>query len=331
MQQMPQQMAMQQAMPQGMPSQMGIGALAAQRQQGGQADPRLMAMMQALGGNRPQPAQQTGGMPAGGFSQAEMQYQQSLMPPGMAAPGGAQISAMNFTPRPATMGLDGMPIQRANDPQMLAQMQAMQQQMAPGGMASQINRGTSQPDPQMLAAMQAFQQQGGQGSMPPAGMDPRMAAMQAMNQQAGQGGQNMQSQLQAMGLDGPRSPEQEMQYQQFMQQQPQMTPMGPMTQQQIASMTPAMRQQMTDMQNRTDMQRRLASGDFPGAQGGMPAQRPMPVGAGGKGAGMDPRMINPPRPGLPSTMTNNRRPMTQSQRTQAANPLFAQMMRGGSR
>ena len=90
MQQMPQQMAMQMAMPQGMPSQSnkgGLGALAAQRQQGGQADPRLMAMMQALGGNRPQPAQQTGGM----------------MPPGMAAPG---------TNQP--------------DPQMLAAMRAFQ-------------------------------------------------------------------------------------------------------------------------------------------------------------------------------------------------------------
>jgi hypothetical protein len=248
-------------------------------------DPRMMEMMKRLQGGVPQPAQQTGGM----------------MPPGMAAPGGAQISAMNFTPRPATMGLDGMPIQRANDPQMLAQMQAM-------------------------------------------------------------------------GLDGPRSPAQQMQYQQFMQQQPQMTPMGPMTPQQISSMTPDMRQQMNAMQNQADMQRRLASGDFPGAQGGMPAQRPMPgmsspggvqsmgelrapvapgdvlvrpplpVGAGGKGTAapgarpqvspqpqMDPRVTNPPRPELPSTMTNNRRPMTQSQRTQAANPLFAQMMRGGSR
>jgi hypothetical protein len=92
MQQTPQQMAM----PQGVPSQMGIGALAAQRQQAGQMDPRLMAMMQALGGNRPQPAQQTGGM----------------MPPGVAAPG------------------------------------------------------TNQPDPQMLAAMQALQQQGAQAGMP---------------------------------------------------------------------------------------------------------------------------------------------------------------------
>jgi hypothetical protein len=75
-----------------------------------------------------------------------------------------------------------------------------------------------------------------------------------------------------------------------------------------------------------------------GMMGGMPVQRPMPfdprrlpVGVGGKGAGMDPRMMNPPRSGLPSTMTNNRRPMMQNQRTQAANPLFAQMMRGGSR
>jgi hypothetical protein len=122
--------------------------------QGGQMDPRMMEMMRRLQGGMPQPAQQTGGM----------------MPPGMAAPGGAQISAMNFTPRPATMGLDGMPIQRANDPQMLAQMQAMQQQGPSGG--------PGQIDPQMLAAMQAFQQQGGRGgvpmTMPPTGM-PQMS------------------------------------------------------------------------------------------------------------------------------------------------------------
>jgi hypothetical protein len=151
-----------------------------------------------------------------------------------------------------------------------------------------------------------------------------------------------------------------MQYQQFMQQQPQMTPMGPMTQQQISSMTPDMRQQMNAMQNQADMQRRLASGDFPGAQGGMPGgipvQRPMPfdprslpVGAGGKGAGMPPPgMVNPPRPmplppGLnrpmpmpmpPGNMVNPPRPMVQNPRAQAAqsaNPLLAQMMRGGSR
>ena len=259
---MPQQMAM----PQGIPSQMGIGALAAQRQQAGQMDPRMMAMMQALGGNRPQPA---------------------------------------------------MP---------------MNQQ----------------------AAMQAAQ-------------------MQAMQQQGGQGSQNMQSQLQAMGLDGPRSPAQEMQYQQFMQQQPQMTPMGPMTQQQIASMTPDMRQQMNAMQNQADMQRRLASGDFPGAQGGMPGgvpvqrpmpgmsapggvrfmdnlqapvapgdvlvQRPLPVGAGGKGAGMGPPpgalVSQPARPGVPSTMINPPRPMVannpRAQAAQSANPRLAQMMRGRSR
>jgi hypothetical protein len=274
------------------PTQMGLGALA--MRQDPQMDPGMMQMMQRLQGGMPQPAQQTGGM----------------MPPGMAAPGEARISAMNFTPRPATMGLDGMPIQRANDPQMLAQMQAMQQQ-------------------------------GGQGGMPQGGPQVRFGDVMTSDQ-------DMRRQLQAMGLDGPRSFEQEMQYQQFMQQQPQMTPMGPMTPQQIASMTPAMRQQMTDMENQAETQRLMAerarlqqafaNQQQGGMMGGVPVQRPMqfdprrlPVGVGGKGAGMDPRMMNPPRPGLPSTMTNNRRPMMQSQRTQAANPFFAQMMRGGSR
>ena len=102
MQQTPQQMAM----PQGVPSQMGIGALAAQRQRGGQADPRLMAMMQALGG-----------VPQGGI------------PPGAGTAG----------PMLQPIG---------------------------GGMMPQGGPGMVKPDPQMLAAMQAFQQQGGQGSMP---------------------------------------------------------------------------------------------------------------------------------------------------------------------
>jgi hypothetical protein len=104
----PTQMAMQ-----GGAAPQGLMALMQQRGKGagmpgGQMDPGMMQMMQRLQGNVPQPAQQTGGM----------------MPPGMAAPG------------------------------------------------------TNQPDPQMLAAMQAFQQQGGQGGMPAAGVDPRLGAMQ---------------------------------------------------------------------------------------------------------------------------------------------------------
>ena len=53
----------QMAMPQGGPTQSGLGALAAQMQQNGQADPRLMSMMQAF--------QNQGGMPGSG-----------MMPPG---------------------------------------------------------------------------------------------------------------------------------------------------------------------------------------------------------------------------------------------------------
>jgi hypothetical protein len=63
------------------------------------------------------------------------------------------------------------------------------------------------------------------------------------------------------------------------------------------------------------------------APGGVPVQRPFPVGAGSKGAGM-------PRPGVPSTMINPPRPGMMNPRAQAAqsaNPILAQMMRGGSR
>jgi hypothetical protein len=73
-----------------MPSQMGIGALAAQRQQAGQMDPRLMAMMQALGG-----------VPQGG--------------PGMVKPDPQMLAAMqafqNQT-QPAQMMPSGVPVQR---------------------------------------------------------------------------------------------------------------------------------------------------------------------------------------------------------------------------
>jgi hypothetical protein len=201
----------------------------------------------------------------------------------------------------------------------------------PGGMP-QGGPGMGKPDPQMLAAMQAFQQQGGQGGMPQGG--PQMGFGQAMASD-----QDIRGQLQSMGLDGPRSPAQEMLYQQFMAQQPQMTPMGPMTQQQIGGMSQDMRQQMNAMQNQADMQRRLASGDFPGAPGkgaGLPLprtqeemQRAMDKMAGasmgpppgvrvsqpapGKGGGM------PPRPGVPSTMVNPARPQVRP-RPQPARP-----------
>lgn len=57
------------------------------------------------------------------------------------------------------------------------------------------------------------------------------------------------------------------------------------------------------------------------------AQRPLPVGAGGKGAGM-------PRPGVPSTMVNPPRPGMTNPRGQAAQPVdprLAMMMRGRMR
>jgi hypothetical protein len=300
-------------------------------QQNGQADPRLMEMFKRmqLGGNRPQPAMPMGqqvdqfgrpsaagqfafdpgqqqriaqagltpdqlaqmtpdqmarfqpmapvdidprtGRPIDAQMQSQIMAQQNFANqamqgnPGMAAPGGAQISAMNFTPRPATMGLDGMPIQRSNDLQMLAQMQAMQQQGGQGGMP------------------------GGQGQLAP-NTPPEIQQMLLNKRMQSAGG----------GMAYTSAPT-----------------------------------------------------GGPGGQGGMPGgvpvqrpmpfdpRRPMPVGAGGKGAGAGPRVMetigNPKgtRPGVPSTMINPPRPMVannpRAQAAQSANPLLAQMMRGGSR
>ena len=235
-------------------------------------------------------------------------------------------------------------------------MQTMPQMgQMPSGAPSQMGLGAlamrqgPQMDPRMMQMMKRLQGGVPQPAQQTGGGIERVSLDRSIPRPVGSGG---------MPAGGPSQAE--MQYQQFMQQQPQMTPMGPMTQQQISSMTPDMRQQMNAMQNQADMQRRLASGDFPGAQGGMPGgvpvQRPMPfdprslpVGAGGKGAGMPPPgMVNPPRPmplppGLnrpmpmpmpPGNMVNPPRPMVQNPRAQAAqsaNPLLAQMMRGGSR
>jgi hypothetical protein len=80
------------------------------------------------------------------------------------------------------MGLDGMPIQRANDPQMLAQMQATQQQ---GGMMGQMPPGGIPSQSEML--MQA--QQGGPGMGRPgfSGPKPSPAMMGGQMPQGGPG------------------------------------------------------------------------------------------------------------------------------------------------
>lgn len=80
----------QMAMPQGGPTQSGLGALATQMQQNGQADPRLMAMMQAF--------QNQGGMPGGQvmgtFGPNDMPNRPMPFNPGMDAPGGVPMPKM---------------------------------------------------------------------------------------------------------------------------------------------------------------------------------------------------------------------------------------------
>lgn len=121
-------------MPSGSPSQMGIGALAAQRQQGGQADPRLMAMMQALGG-----------VPQGGI------------------PPGAGTAGPMLQPMGGGMMPQGGPGMIKPDPQALAAMQAFQQQGGQGSM----------PMPKMPGIIDDFGMPGGIPVQRPMPFDPR--------------------------------------------------------------------------------------------------------------------------------------------------------------
>lgn len=146
MQQMPQQTATGQAMPQGMPAQSnkgGLGALAAQRQQGGQADPRLMAAMQAF--------QQQGDMPGAGmgtFGPNDMPNRPMPFDPGMDAPGGGLFPGFPGGPKMGTFGPNDMPVQY--DPRKPGGMM-------PGGVPVQRplpvgagGKGTGMPPPGMV-------------------------------------------------------------------------------------------------------------------------------------------------------------------------------------
>lgn len=106
MQQMPQQMAM----PQGAPAQSGkggLGALATQMQQGGQADPRLMAMMQAFQNQGGAP----GGPKMGTFGPNDMPNRPMPFNPGMDAPGGGLFPGFPGGPKVGTFGPNDMPVQ----------------------------------------------------------------------------------------------------------------------------------------------------------------------------------------------------------------------------
>jgi hypothetical protein len=202
------------------------------------------------------------------------------------------------------------------------------------GLGALAMRQGPQMDPGMMQMMQRLQDNASRqaqrtdGMMPPAGMGPRVDQF-GRPSDTGQFAFDPQQQqrIAEAGLTPDRlsqmTPDQMARFQ----------PMAPVD---IDPMTG--RPIDARRQSQIMAQQAFANQQQGGMMGGMPVQRPMPfdprrlpVGAGDKGAGMDPRMMNPPRPGLPSTMTNNRRLMMQNQRTQAANPFFAQMMRGGSR
>lgn len=281
MQQMPRQTAMQQAMPAGAPAQSnkgGLGALAAQRQQGGQADPRLMEMFKRLQGGIPGSGQMPQG-PQMGFGQ------------------GMQVGQ-------------------------------------PGGFG--------QMDPRAMAAMQAFQNQGGgmrtQEAIPLGGpgfgQAPTQAAMQMGHPPSGFDAFMQQRQQQdAMNAQRAMQNGTMPQFQDQMRQRD--MAMQGITQADIdrvrnlqMSGDPSFQAESDALNARANANRMSAlQGQF-GAQGGMPgmaapggglfpgAQRPLPVGAGGKGGGKPPRqaMFNP-----------------RGQAAQPVDPRLAMMMRGRMR
>jgi hypothetical protein len=228
MQQMPQQTAMQQAMPVGAPAQSnkgGLGALAAQRQQGGQADPRLMAMMQAFqnqgGGNRPQPAM----------------------------PMGQRVDQFG---RPSAAG------QFAFDP-------GQQQRIAQAGLT-----------PDQLAQMTPDQMAKFQGAITQADIDPRTGYPVGAQVQLGSPMRGMPTQQTQQAM---------------MDQIRQANPMVGQPQMPVPQM-PGMAAPGY-MQTQRELQTPTVPGD-------VLVQRPLPVGAGGKGAGMPPPgMIDQLRPGVP--------------------------------
>ena len=147
------------------------------------------------------------------------------------------------------------------------------------GMGAQNRGATGVPAPTQMAmrggaapqGLMALMQQRGKGAGMPGGqMDPGMMQM-----------------MQRLQGNVPQPA-----------QQTQMTPMGPMTQQQISAMPPEMLQQMNNMQNQADMQRRLASGDIPSNPGMGPQQIPLPGGAPGGVQFMD-NLRAPTIPGEP--------------------------------
>lgn len=279
-QQMPQQTAMAQAMPVGAPAQSnkgGLGALAAQRQQAGQADPRLMSMMQALGGNRPQPA-----MPMSQQAAAQASQMQTAQRIPLGGPGFSQGMQMGQPPS----GFDAFMQQRQQQDAMNAQ-RAMQNGTMPQFEAQMRQRdmemqGITQADIDRMRNLQmsgdpSFQRES--DAFNARANANRMAALQA--QFAGQGG------MPGAGM---------------------MPPGGVPTQQamldQIRQANPNFGQPQMPMPQMPGMA-------APG--GGLipDAQRPIPVGAGGKGAGV-PRPglpVRPPIPMPPGSMINKPRPM----------------------
>jgi hypothetical protein len=194
-----------------------------------------------------------------------------------------------------------------------------------GGMQTMPQMGqmpSGAPSQMGLGALAAQRQQGGQA-------DPRlMAMMQAFQNQGGAPGGPK------MGTFGPN----DMPVQYDPRKPDSMIPGGVPVQRPMPGMSAPGGVRFMD-----NLQAPVAPGD-------VLVQRPLPVGAGGKGTGMPPPgMVNPPRPmplppGLnrpmpmpmpPGNMVNPSRPMVQNnpraQAAQSANPRLAQMMRGGSR
>ena len=262
MQQMPQQMAMQQAMPVGVPAQGnkgGLGALAAQRQQGGQADPRMMEMFKRLQGGIPGAGQMPQG-PQMGFGQGMQMGQPGgfgqMDPRAMAAMQAMQQQQMGQ--RVDQFGRPSATGQFAFDP-------GQQQRIAQAGLT-----------PDQLAQMTPDQMAKFQGAITQADIDPRTGYPVGAQVQLGSPMRGMPTQQTQQAM---------------MDQIRQANPMVGQPQMPVPQM-PGMAAPGY-MQTQRELQTPTVPGD-------VLVQRPLPVGAGGKGAGMPPPgMIDQLRPGVP--------------------------------
>jgi hypothetical protein len=139
-----QQMPQMGQMPPGAPTQSGLGALATQMQQNGQADPRLMAMMQAF--------QNQGGMPGAGMmppgGMPTQQTQQAMLDQIRQTSPAIGLPGMPMRPTPGIAAPGGVPVQRPLPVGTGGKGTGMPRPGIPGTM---VNPSRPMPNPQTMA------------------------------------------------------------------------------------------------------------------------------------------------------------------------------------